>query len=154
MVGLLKIKQEWHLNYEHAAGETATYFFGQLKERKAVVGKRCPKCRRVLLPPRAFCDRCFVPTDEWVEVGRRGVIESFTIVYLKSAGQPEPPYVLAYVTLDGADCALVNYVKNVDLSDIGLAVKSLRVGAPVETKFAAEPIGRITDFWFELEKST
>lgn len=146
-----KITQKWELTYEHAAGETATYFFEQLENHKAIFGKRCPQCRRVLLPPRAFCDRCFVATAEWVEVGKKGTIESFTFVFQKFKGSPEPPYALAYVTLAGADCSLVNYLRNVDFSDLQQALALVHVGAPVKVVFADPPQGRITDFWFELE---
>lgn len=146
-----KITQKWELTYEHAAGETATYFFEQLKNRQAILGKRCPGCQRVLLPPRAFCDRCFVTTAEWVEVGKKGTIESFTFVFQKFKGSPDPPYALAYVTLAGADCSLVNRLRNVDFSDLQQALKFVHVGANVKVVFADRPQGRITDFWFELE---
>lgn len=146
-----KITQKWELTYEHAAGETATYFFEQLKNHQVIFGKRCPQCQRVLLPPRAFCDRCFVATTEWVNVGKEGTIESFTFVFQKFKGSPDPPYALAYVTLAGADCSLVNCLRNVDFSDLPKALELVRVGANVKVVFTDHPQGRITDFWFELE---
>ena len=42
----------------------------------------CRKCRRTLVPPRMFCDWCYGPTDEWVELPDTGIVETFSIAYL------------------------------------------------------------------------
>jgi hypothetical protein len=58
--------------------------------------------------------------------------------------------VIAYVTLDGADTALVNMVHGLDLSDIGAAAAQLQGQPRVRAKFIDEPQGRITDISFVL----
>jgi hypothetical protein len=57
---------------------------------------------------------------------------------------------MAYVTLDGADTALVNLVLGLDLSDIGAAAAALQRQPRVRVRYVPEPQGRITDFAFVL----
>jgi uncharacterized OB-fold protein len=112
------------------------------------MGARCPTCRRVLVPARSFCDACFQRTDEWLEVGPEGTLETFTIITAAFPGLPKPPIVMAYVTLDGADTAAINLVLGVDLSDIDAAAEALQNQPRVRATFVDQPMGRITDFAF------
>ncbi|KKL59784.1 hypothetical protein LCGC14_2211840, partial [marine sediment metagenome] len=64
----LTIEARWDIPYRHTAGQAASRFFRELKDNKRIMGVRCPSCHRVLVPPRSFCERCFEPIDEWVEV--------------------------------------------------------------------------------------
>lgn len=143
-------EQTWDLSYRHALGETVGGFLEALREKR-LLGRRCPACERVLFPARSFCDRDHVSTTDWVEVAHRGVLEMFTIVYEPFPGMlVAPPYVLAYATLEGADTAVVGYVKGLDLSDVTAAAAALRTGTPVDVVFTDEPTGQVTDFWFEV----
>lgn len=150
MTDLITIPGHWSFDYTYFAGETASRFFAELKEHQRVMGTRCPSCRRVLVPARAFCDACFERTEDWVEVGPEGTLETFTIITAAFPGLPEPPIAMAYVTLDGADTALINLVLGQDLSDVGAAAAVLQSQPRVRTKFVPEPLGRITDFAFVL----
>lgn len=147
--GMIEIAQHWDIHYRHPAGQTGSEFFRALRDKR-LLGRRCPECRRVLLPPRGFCDRCFVATGEWVPVEPEGVLEAFTIVAQKFTGLPDPPYVIAYGRLRNADTAMLNYLRGVDLSNIPSAAKRLGIGAPIRAVFCDHPEGRMTDFWFEL----
>jgi uncharacterized protein len=142
-------EQTWDLSYRHALGTTVGGFLAGLRAKR-LLGRRCPQCQRVLFPARSFCDRDHVETTDWVEVGHRGVLEMFTIVYEPFPGmRVPPPYVLAYARLDGADTAVVGYVKGLDLSDVSAAAAQLTTGTPVAVKFTDQPQGEVTDFWFE-----
>ncbi len=141
---------EWNIHYDYAVGDTAKQFFFELRDNAKIVARRCPGCEAVLLPPRAYCERCFIKTTEWVEVGPLGTIEAFTIVYEPFDGLPPPPYVVAYVTLDGATTAIANFIKGVDLSDPEVAAQQLAVGNRVEAVFSSERAGMITDFHYRL----
>jgi uncharacterized OB-fold protein len=143
-------EQTWDLSYRHALGATVGRFLAGLKERR-LLGRRCPQCERVLFPARSFCDRCHEETTEWVEVGHTGRLEMFTIVYEPFPGMlVEPPYVLAYALLDGADTAVAGYVKGLDLTDVAVASQLITTGTPVDVIFADRPEGKVTDFWFEV----
>ena len=145
-------EQTWDLAYRHALGTTVGGFLDGLESRR-LLGRRCPRCQRVLFPARSFCDRCHVNTGEWVEVAPHGRLEMFTVVCEPFRGtRVEPPYVLAYALLEGADTAVVGYLKGVDLSDVQEAARSLRTGTPVQVRFLDEPEGQVTDFWFEVRQ--
>jgi len=146
---LLTRTEKWDLTYNHALGETASWFFTQIRDNRQIYGRKDPKSGRVLVPPRAFSDQTLQPTEEWVPVGPHGVIECFTIVYEPFRGLPDPPYAFGFVRLDGADTAVGGYFKGVDLSDGAKAAEKLAVGTKVITRFKDERKGDILDFWFE-----
>jgi uncharacterized OB-fold protein len=147
---LIAIDGKWNFNFRYYAGESASRFFHELRENRRIMGTRCSKCRRLLVPARSFCDACMERTDEWKEVGPEGTLETFTIITTIFPGLPPPPIVMAYVTLDGADTALINIVEGLDVTDVNEAAKKLNKLPRVKTKFIGQPKGRITDFSFEL----
>ena len=147
---LVTIPGRWDFEYRYFAGETASRFFNALRDERRILGTRCPACRRVLVPARSFCDACYVATTEWVELPPDGTLDIFTIVGAKFPGLPDPPFVMGYVTLDGAGTAILNHVTGIDLSDIDAAAARLMARPRVRARFAAERTGRITDFHFEL----
>jgi uncharacterized OB-fold protein len=148
--GLITIPGRWEFEYEYFAGETASRFFRELRERREIVGRRCPSCERTLVPARSFCDACFVETTDWVDVGPGGRLDMFTILTADFPGLPDPPLAIGYVTLDGADTAILNFVTGIDLSDVDAAAAELMRQPAVEVIFGDDPQGRITDFHFAL----
>lgn len=148
----IHVPGRWDIEYDHSAGETASRFLRALRDDATVLGRRCPDCERVLVPPRGFCERCFVDTDGWREVGPRGRIESFTVVPRSLGAGPEAPFALAYVQLDGADTAMVNLVEGLDLDDPAAAAERLAIGTRVAAVFDPpdEREARVTDFHYEL----
>jgi hypothetical protein len=88
-----------------------------------------------------FCERCFAELELWVEVPARGSIFTYTVLHRDlEGGQLDPPAVLAYVKLDGADGGLVHYLGEIDPLD-------LCIGMEVEPVFrpASERQGSILD---------
>lgn len=147
---LMTRTENWNITYKHALGETASWFFTQIRDKQEIYGRRDPKSGRVLVPPRAFSDETLEPTKEWVKVGPKGKIECFTIVYEAFNNLPDPPYAFGYVLLEGADTAIGGYFKGIDLSDGAAAAAKLAINTPVVTRFAKERTGDVLDFWFEL----
>jgi uncharacterized OB-fold protein len=148
----IHVPGHWDIEYDYSAGETASHFLRTLRDEAQVLGRHCPDCDRVLVPPRGFCERCFVDTDEWVEVGSEGRIESFTVVPEDLGAGPEAPFALAYVQLDGANTAMVNLVEGVDAAEPAVVAEQLVVGTRVATVFDDENDreARITDFHYEV----
>lgn len=144
------VEQRWDLTYTHSADAVTAHFLRTLRDEGKVLGVRCPICRRVLAPARPICDRDFCEVGDWVELGMAGTLELFTIMYLAIEGLPKPPYVLAYVTLDGADTAIGGFLEGVDLSSPETALERLAVGARVDVALRDERHGRITDLYFRL----
>jgi uncharacterized OB-fold protein len=143
------IEEHWDITYRHAIGKAATEFFSRLVRDEVIVGRRCPQCTRVLVPPRGFCDRCFVETEETVVVGTSGSLEAFTIVNQTFQGLPKAPYCFGYVLLDGADTAVLNYIKGIDLGDVDAAARFLMTRPRLTTVFSSDKRGSVLDFWFE-----
>lgn len=147
---LMTRTEQWNITYKHALGETASWFFQQLRDNQKIYGRRDAKSGRVLVPPRAFSDETLEPTKDWVDVGPEGTIECFTIVYSAFKNLPDPPYAFGYVLLKGADTAIGGFFKGIDLKDSAAAAAKLKVGTKVITRFAEKRKGDLSDFWFEL----
>ena len=149
------IPESWHLEFAHSAGRAASRFLVALRDHGVLLASPCGRCSRVLVPPRDFCEDCFVPTDDgaWVEVGPGGVIEASTVTYAAFAGYADPPYAVAYVRPAGATTAIANFVHGVDLSDPRAAARALAIGTRVRAVYrpGRERRARITDFGWELD---
>lgn len=137
-----------NLSYRWVVGPVGTKFFEGFKNKR-IFGTKCPKCKRVLVPARKFCPRCFVDTPEWIEVSDRGVLRSFTIVNFAYEGQPnKPPYIVGIIDLEGTDVGFTHYVGGIDLRDVEKAGKNIRIGMPVKAVWRPKREGRITDIEF------
>ncbi|MGH9674510.1 MAG: Zn-ribbon domain-containing OB-fold protein [Bryobacteraceae bacterium] len=147
---IITIPGRWDISYDYAAGRTASEFLRRLRDEKRISGVRCAKCGRVILPPRGFCERCFVAVEEWVDVAPSGVIEAFTITTEPFDGLPDPPCAIAYVRLDGASTAMLNFVRGVDLVSVAAAAARMAIGTRVRVEWKEAREGRITDFYYVL----
>ena len=143
------IPGEWHVRYNYSVGKVAGHFFDALKEKK-ILASSCSASGIAYLPPRAYCERAFEPCVGWVEVGHEGPVEAATLVTAAFENLPPPPYAIAYVRLDGASTALINFVRGLDMADVPAAMEKLKPGTRVKVVFKDEPEGRITDFHYEL----
>jgi uncharacterized OB-fold protein len=139
--GRIKVPYSWQ------AGETASYFLVRLRDDQKIVGRKCPKCQKVLVPPRKNCPFCFVHTKEWVELSGQGEVETFTIVHRGTHIQPlKPPFVYAVIRLDGADTGMVHLLGEVEPGDVkeGMRVKAVfaeeRKGSPLDIAYF-KPVG-------------
>ena len=62
----------------------------------------CPSCARTLVPPRAFCERCFRPIDDWVVVPDVGVVETYSRCHVSwDMHELDEPRYPAVIRLDG-----------------------------------------------------
>ena len=140
----------WNFEYKYFAGDTATRFFHELRDNCRIMGTRSAVSGKVMVPARAYSDEDYIPATGWVETGPGGKLEAFSIIGAKFPGLPDPPFVIGYVTLDGADTAVLNTVTGIDLSDIDAAAAVLLKQPRVRAVFKDQREGRITDFHFEV----
>jgi len=115
------------LDYRYAASPEESAFFRGLAEGR-IVGQRCPTCKKVYVPPRPACPVDGVPTVEEIELGQTGTVTTFCIVNVPFLGQKiTPPYVSAYILLDGADIALQHLILDLPADEVrmGLRVKAV-----------------------------
>lgn len=120
------------LDYLYAASPEESAFYRGLNEGR-IVGQRCPTCQKVYVPPRSACPADGTPTAEEVEVSQTGTITTFCIVNVPFLGQKiTPPYVSAYVLLDGADIAVLHLILGVDASEVRMGMRVKAVWKPRE----------------------
>ncbi len=92
------------------AGQSLSRFLSGLVEGR-IVGRRCPGCAKVYVPPRGACPTCALPPGEDVLVADTGTVTTFCVVNVPFEGQAiKLPYVYASVLLDGADIPLLHLV--------------------------------------------
>jgi uncharacterized protein len=132
------------LEYDHAFGPYYGTLFDGIATSRRIQGSRCPSCKAVLVPPREYCDICYVRTAEWVDVADTGTIKAFSIIYLEFVGQTrEPPYIYSEIVLDGANTRLIHAIGGIDVED---AKERLRTGMKVRAVWKdAEPTGSLAD---------
>jgi uncharacterized OB-fold protein len=105
-----RIKAPVRLEYTVTAGATLSRFLAGLVEGR-ILGRRCPSCRKVYVPPRGACPTCAVPPGDEVVVADVGTVTTFCIVNVPFEGQTiKLPYVYASILLDGADIPLLHLV--------------------------------------------
>jgi uncharacterized OB-fold protein len=120
------------LTVQHAASPQETTYLLGLEQGK-LIGQRCPVCSKVYIPPRGACPVDGVPTVEDVELPDRGIVTTFCVVNVPFMGQKiKPPYVAAYVLLDGADIALMHLILECDAADVRMGMRVEAVWRPRE----------------------
>lgn len=120
------------LDYQYAASPEESAFYRGLNEGR-IVGQRCPTCQKVYVPPRSACPADGTPTAEEVEVSQTGTITTFCIVNVPFLGQKiTPPYVSAYVLLDGADIAVLHLILGVPAAEVRMGMRVKAVWKPRE----------------------
>ena len=120
------------LDYIYAASPEESLFYTSVAEGK-LVGQRCPTCRKVYIPPRSACPADGTPTAEEVPLADTGTITTFCIVNVPFLGQRiTPPYVSAYVLLDGADIALLHLILDIPADEVRMGMRVKAVWKPRE----------------------
>jgi uncharacterized OB-fold protein len=132
--------------YKRTKGEFSPYFLA-LKEKKVILGAKCPTCKLVRVPPfLLFCPECNFNPLELVEMPDVGVMNSTPpITYFgHSLFQHQVPFGRGRVMLDGADTALPIHVyttKGV------LTPRVFKKGTRVKVIFRDSRIGKPTDIF-------
>lgn len=99
------------LEYEHSYGHFYGTLFDGIADRQQIRGVRCSSCANVLVPPRPICEKCYAPTQQWVDLPDTGVVQGCSVVHIEFVGQRvPPPYVYAEIILDGASTRLIHTV--------------------------------------------
>ena len=143
---------EWHPKFEYAYDCGIGYgrYFAELKKGR-IVGTKCKRCGRILLPARYFCEWCWRPTDEWVYLEDTGTVNTFSICYTdwlaRRIKEPELP---AMIEVDGSGgVAIMGKLGEVDPKEIRIGMRVKAVWKP-----EGERIGAITDikYWEPLKE--
>lgn len=111
------------LHYRHSVSAEESRYLRGLAEGR-LLGQRCPVCGKVYVPPRGACPTDGVPTEEEVELSDTATVTTYCIVNVPFLGQRiTPPYVTAYVLLDGADIPFLHLVLGCSAEDVRMGLR-------------------------------
>lgn len=121
---------EWDPKLKWAWDTGAGYgrYFAELKQGR-IVGTKCNKCGRVLLPARVFCELCFRQVNDWIHLKDTGTVNTFSIAYTDwVARRITEPRIPAMIEIDGSGgVAILHLLGAVDPKqvEVGLRVKAV-----------------------------
>lgn len=120
----ITISADIHVPYNYSVGLAGSKFLTELRDHGKFMATKCKKCGYVMMPPRIFCEECFVDNVEWVEVSGSGVIRTFAVSYLSTDGKRlKDPWMLAIVNIDKTDGGLIVRLGEVKPDDVKIGMK-------------------------------
>lgn len=131
--------------YELAYGRCWTKFMEGMTQ-ETIYGTKCPQCGRLLVPCRSYCPTCFVELTNYVEVPSEGVLQGWCLINYRYYGMPtEPPFIPAFIKLDGTNCNFFHMLGGFDMSDPDRVGQIIKTGMRVKAVWAEEKKGHIFD---------
>jgi uncharacterized OB-fold protein len=116
------------VRYAWDPGDAVGAFLDGLRDGR-ILATTCTSCGRTLVPPRAFCERCFRSTDAWMELAATGTVETFSICHVTWDMRPlDEPELPAVIRIDGSsDGGFLHKLGEVAPDDvrIGMAVEAV-----------------------------
>ncbi len=135
------------IQYAWDTGQAIGRYLEELKNGR-LIARRCNNCRRIMIPPRMFCERCFGPTHDWVVVKDTGTINTFSLSYVSwDVRRLKKPEIPAVIEIDGASSGMgiMHVLGNVKPKAVRIGMKVRAVWKP-----AKQRTGSITDIaYFE-----
>jgi uncharacterized protein len=125
------------IEIQHTASHPESVFLRGLEEGK-LLGARTKHGRggqpgKVYFPAREADPATGMQLDEFIELPDKGTVTTFAVINIPFAGQRiKPPYVAAYVLLDGADIPFLHLVTEIDASEVRMGMRVQAVWKPRE----------------------
>ncbi|MFT4086678.1 MAG: OB-fold domain-containing protein [Gordonia sp. (in: high G+C Gram-positive bacteria)] len=117
------------LSVEHSASEVESWYLEGLKAGKLCGGR--VDTGEVYFPPRVASPADGSKTVERVELPDTGTVTTFCIVNVPFLGQQiTPPYVAAYVLLDGADIPFLHLILDCPADEVRMGMRVKAVWRP------------------------
>ena len=120
------------IEIQHTASRPESTFLRGARERQAA---RWPHWSggKVYFPAREADPATGKQLDEFIELSDEGTVTTFAIINIPFAGQRiKPPYVAAYVLLDGADIPVLHLVSDIDADEVRMGMRVKAVWRPRE----------------------
>lgn len=110
---------------------TIEAFYKYCSERK-LMAVRCVRCHHVMVPPRTICPNCHNTQVEWVELGPKGKLVTYTIVHV---APPQFKHMTPYAV------GIVQMSEGVKVPSIirTSRLESLKIGMELEVDFSPKP---------------
>ena len=122
------------LSVQHTASRPESIFLRAL-QNGTLLGARSGADGKVYFPPREADPATGKALDQFVELPDKGTVTTFAIINIPFPGQRiKPPYVAAYVLLDGADIPFLHLVTEVDAADVRMGMRVEAVWKPREER--------------------
>jgi uncharacterized protein len=120
------------LQIDHTASRPESAYLRALQEGK-LLGGRTGTDGKLYFPAREADPATGLPLDNYVELPDKGTVTTFAIINIPFAGQRiKPPYVAAYVLLDGADIPFLHVVTDIEASKVRMGMRVEAVWKPRE----------------------
>jgi len=136
-------------DYVYTLGIAGEKFFIEIKENGRILGAKCKRCGNIFVPPRLYCEKCFDKLTEWVNLGTKGTVYTFTVAHIDINGAKlKEPAIYALIKFDDAEGGLVHKLGEIKPNEV-------EVGMRVEAVFKpqTERTGNINDIkYFKPEK--
>jgi uncharacterized OB-fold protein len=120
------------IEIQHTASLPESAFLRGLEEGK-LLGARTGNDGKVYFPPKEADPATGLELDNFLELPDKGTVTTFAIINIPFPGQRiKPPYVAAYVLLDGADIPFLHLVTEIDPADVRMGMRVQAVWKPRE----------------------
>ena len=120
------------IGIQHTASLPETAYLKALKEGK-LLGGRTGKDGKLYFPAREADPATGKVLDEFIELPDKGTVTTFAIINIPFPGQRiKPPYVAAYVLLDGADIPFLHLVSDIEADKVRMGMRVEAVWRPRE----------------------
>ncbi|MGA2517390.1 MAG: Zn-ribbon domain-containing OB-fold protein [Thermodesulfobacteriota bacterium] len=147
----LYVDQIVKLPFTESAGLYISRFLTKIRDEGKIVANKCPKCNRIIVPPRIVCSYCKVKIEDkpenWVELSDKGTVtDTMTIedreidaVTGEMVGAPNPNL---FIRLDGGDeWTIIGHIsEEMDASKVPPGTRVQAVWKPRE-----ERLGKVSD---------
>lgn len=116
-------------DYIYTLGVAGERFFKEIKENSRIMGAKCPRCQAIYVPARMYCEKCFRQLEEWVDVGKKGLIHTFTVTTLDIDGKKmAKPVIYALIKFKGTCGGLIHKIGETEPNKV-------RIGMEVEAVY-------------------
>jgi len=113
-------------DYVYTLGVAGERFFKELKENGKIMGAKCPCCGITFVPPKMYCEKCFAKLEEWVDVGKKGVVHTFSVVTVDVNGSKlDKPVIYALIKFEGTYGGLIHKIDKTNTVHIGMEVEAV-----------------------------
>ena len=120
------------LTIQHTASHEESAYLRAIAEGR-LLGAKTGENGKVYFPPHGADPATGQPTTDFVELPDKGTVTTFAIINIPFQGQRiKPPYVAAYVLLDGADIAFLHLVADIDAHEVRMGMRVEAVWRPRE----------------------
>ncbi|WP_144206106.1 Zn-ribbon domain-containing OB-fold protein [Mycobacterium tilburgii] len=120
------------LTIQHTASHEESAYLRAIAEGR-LLGAKTGENGKVYFPPPSADPATGLPITNFVELPDKGTVTTFAIINIPFQGQRiKPPYVAAYVLLDGADIPFLHLVADIDADKVRVGMRVEAVWKPRE----------------------